>query len=581
MRPVAPTSSVWRLGWRLSQNAPRPFWWGTFLFVVFFTVPALTGWLIGEVFDALSGGQTRTLYWLAAAVLGSEVIRMTSIHFGGLHFIASWTLMQSLLQSNMLAAQVASGGPHAGHPVASAGHALSYFRDDPEDVADFVDSWLDITGGLVFSVIAILILGATDWRATLIVLIPMVAVAAVTKMLDDKIKRARRADRDATAAFTSTLGDVLAAATTIDVNDAGGPVVEEVGRLADRRRVTAVRDRVLEDGLLSFAMGSGDVALGLMLVFSVSAIRVGDLGASEIALFAAFVARLNFLPRMIGRMLARRKQSQVSFENMASLVAGGVPSNTTRPRPLPERLSELHTPTITTQTLVPLERLTVERLSVRFGDVVAVDDVSLTLDRGSFTVITGPVGSGKSTLLRAILGLVWQGEVTGSVCWNGAEIEDRGEFLSPPHASFLPQVPQLLSDTLADNVLLGSFDANSERGADRLRDALRLAALRSDLEEMPEGTDTMVGPRGLRLSGGQRQRVATARALVRRPEVVVLDDLSSALDIETELELWRNLRADGLTVLAVSHRAVAFELADQVIELTGQASDSAPTHRRT
>jgi ATP-binding cassette subfamily B protein len=178
-------------------------------------------------------------------------------------------------------------------------------------------------------------------------------------------------------------------------------------------------------------------------------------------------------------------------------------------------------------------------------------------------VLTGPIGSGKSTLLRATLGLAHQAHVTGDVLWNGERLEDRAAFLIPPNAAFLPQVPQLISDSVADNIALGIVDDA------QLTLALQLSAVLADIEEMPDGSRTLIGPRGLRLSGGQRQRVATARALVHSPELVVLDDLSSALDIETELQLWANLSAARITVLAVSHRTVAFERADQVLRLDG------------
>jgi ATP-binding cassette subfamily B protein len=140
----------------------------------------------------------------------------------------------------------------------------------------------------------------------------------------------------------------------------------------------------------------------------------------------------------------------------------------------------------------------------------------------------------------------------------------------PPNTAFLPQVPQLISDSVADNVALGEVPVAS------LELALELAAVRDDIAEMPDGVNTLIGPRGLRLSGGQRQRVATARALVHSPELVVLDDLSSALDVETELQLWANLADAGMTVLAVSHRAVAFDRADQVLHLVGGRLVAAP-----
>jgi len=122
-------------------------------------------------------------------------------------------------------------------------------------------------------------------------------------------------------------------------------------------------------------------------------------------------------------------------------------------------------------------------------------------------------------------------------------------------------VPQLVSDSLAENIAFGDVDPPD------LERALVLAELAQDVAALPDGVDTLIGPRGLRLSGGQRQRLAGARAVVHRPELVVLDDLSSALDVETERRVWENLRSAGATVLAVSHRAVAFEGADRVLRL--------------
>ena len=553
---------VWRLAWRVSQHRPQMFWLSWALFVLFFTFPVLGGWLLGRGFSALEAGEQTRVYWFAAAALVTDVLRMATIHAGALVWTRVWVHMQTLVRANLLTAQLASGGPDAGQPVGSSGEAITHFRDDVEDVTMFVDGLLDVSAGLVFTVLAAFVLGSIDAGAAAILIVPLAGVAVATRTLDNRIKRYRATDRLAAAAVGGFLGDVMSAATTVKVNGAGEHMLRRLRTLVDARRRTAVRDRVLDDGVQAFGQGAADVGLGFVLLITASALAAGTFDVGKLAVFTAYLGWLSFLPRMVGRVMARRKQAGVAFERMSGLVADRNASNTVRPRVLPVGRHEARprmTPARPPRS--PLRVLEVRGLSAEYATGGGVRDVSFTIEKGSFTVLTGPIGGGKSTLLRAILGLTHGAPSAGHVLWNGEAVADRAAFFVPPNAAYLPQVPQLISDSVADNITLGDLPR------ELLLRALDLAAVRADIEDMPDGTATMIGPRGLRLSGGQRQRVATARAVVHVPELVVLDDLSSALDVETELELWANLAAVGMTVLAVSHRTVAIDRADQVLRL--------------
>jgi ATP-binding cassette, subfamily B, bacterial len=531
---------------------------------VFFTVPAATGYVLGRGFGALGDGDTDAVYRWALLLVVAETVRMAAVHFGAVMWTKSWVHMQTLLRANLLTAQLASGGPEAGQPVGSAGEAITHFRDDTEDVTMLVDGMVDVSGGLVFTVLAGLLLGAADATAAVVLLFPLGGVVLATRALDGRIKSYRAADRVATAKVTGLVGDMMAAATTVKVNDATEPMLDRLRVLVDRRRETAVRDRVLDESVFAFSTGAADVGLGLVLLVSAGAIASGAFDIGTLALFVAYLGWLSFLPRMIGRMLARRKQASVAFDRMRRLVADDDAANLVTSRALPIEPRQRGTrPVDRRPARVLLQRLEVTGLTARYPGGAGISDVGFRVDRGSFVVVTGPVGAGKSTMLRALLGLAWQAEVTGEVRWNGERLADRAASLVPPNAAFLPQVPQLVSDSVRDNVGLGPVPS------DDLARALALAAIDDDVAALPAGDATLIGPRGLRLSGGQRQRLATARALVHAPELVVLDDLSSAVDVETELLLWDNLSAAGLTVIAVSHRAVALERADQILRLEG------------
>ena len=195
-----------------------------------------------------------------------------------------------------------------------------------------------------------------------------------------------------------------------------------------------------------------------------------------------------------------------------------------------------------------------------------IDAINLSLKRGSFTVITGRIGSGKTTLLKALLGLL--PAETGEIRWNGTVVADPTTFFVPPRCAYTSQIPRLFSEKLRDNILLGLPEDKVDLGG-----AIHQAVLEDDVAMMDDGLETMVGSRGVRLSGGQAQRASAARMFVRDAELLVFDDLSSALDVETESLLWERVFAaqdsgrDAPTCLVVSHRQRVLRRADHVIVL--------------
>jgi ATP-binding cassette, subfamily B, bacterial len=189
-----------------------------------------------------------------------------------------------------------------------------------------------------------------------------------------------------------------------------------------------------------------------------------------------------------------------------------------------------------------------------------IQDVNLEIERGTLTVITGRVGSGKTTLLRVLLGLLTK--ESGEIYWNDQPIRDPGAFFTPPRSAYTGQVPRLFSNTLRNNILLGEPRTDEE-----IAEAIRLAVMERDLSELDHGLDTLLGPRGVKLSGGQAQRTAAARMLIRGAELLVFDDLSSALDVETERQMWDRLfeQNGSSTCLVVSHRRPVLRRANHII----------------
>ncbi|HVF33208.1 MAG TPA: ABC transporter ATP-binding protein [Acidimicrobiales bacterium] len=551
--------STTRVAFQLLRNDPRAFAIAWSQWVLFHAAPLPVGWVLKLVLDHFDdGGPVATPWLLLAALVGLEVGRWALFVSAAVQWHGAWVGWVTAPRVNALDSLATGAGPAAGRLPGSPGEAVSRFRDDTQDLAVVLDIWLDISGAVLAAVVALVVIAAIDLAAALSIAVPVGIALLASARLGPRLRQWRRAAREATGAVTSYIGDTFGSILAVKAGGAEAAVDARFTALNADRAVVARRDQLGSELIRSLGYGTGEVTIGIVLLFVAGSFRRGEVGVGDIGLFASYVGVIAGVPKWAGRMGAYLRQADVSVDRLAELIDGDRQASV---RPVATHLRHGPPPLRGPGGIDdPLQELTVRGLTVRHAvSGRGIEDVDLVVRRGELVAVTGMVGAGKSTLLRGLLGLVERSQ--GDINWNGVPVDDPSTVLVPPRVAYLPQVPRLFSETLAETVLLGLPD-------DRLDEALWLACLEEDLAGMPDGASTLIGPRGLRLSGGQVQRTGAARALVRRPELLVVDDLSSALDVETEIRLWERFRSSGArTALLVSHRAHVLDAADRVLTL--------------
>jgi ATP-binding cassette, subfamily B, multidrug efflux pump len=213
-------------------------------------------------------------------------------------------------------------------------------------------------------------------------------------------------------------------------------------------------------------------------------------------------------------------------------------------------------------------------LSFAYNGVPVLNDVSLKIPAGSSLAVVGATGSGKSTLVSLVPRIY--DAPAGSVLIDGRPITDYPLATLRRAIGFVPQETFLFSDTVRENIALGAESAND----DEVRRAAEAANIAADIADFPEKYQTMVGERGITLSGGQKQRTAIARALIRDPRILVLDDALSSVDTYTEEKILNHLREvmQGRTTIFISHRVSTVRNADRIAVLHGGRIVELGTH---
>jgi len=558
-----PALPAWRVIWEMLLF--RPWLWFidllsvAFVRVSFQILPAL---IIKAFFDMITGdAQLRFGIWAIVALsivawLG-RVIGSYGFYYADVPIFAD---IPTLLRKNLLRYILKRAG--AAPLPDSPGEAVNRFKNDVNEIPLFVILINDILIGLVIVFVAVALMTHINSSVTVMALIPLLIVGVIANVASSRIEHYRRASRQATGNVTGFIGEFFGAVQAVKVATAERNVIEHFHTLNDRRRILTIREKLFDDVLGSIYRNMSTLGTGVILILVGQSMRAGTFTLGDFSLFVYLLQSMGDLTTFAGMLAARYKQLNVSVQRMYHLMENA-PLDALIERSPVDLAGPL--PHVTYETKAAsdrLDELRLEGLTFHYpGSTNGIERIDLALKRGTLTVITGRIGAGKTTLLRLLLGLL--PVEAGELQWNGEQVLKPDQFFVPPRCAYTAQVPRLFSNTLRNNILLGLKKSDEE-----IESATSLAVMDRDLEELDDNLETMVGARGVKLSGGQMQRAAAARMFIRDAELYVFDDLSSALDVETERQLWERIfAAKQGTYLVVSHRRPLLRRADHIVVL--------------
>jgi ABC-type multidrug transport system fused ATPase/permease subunit len=530
---------------RLAGNDPR--YGGTavamFAVLMLFNLDgALLPYLWADLVDG-AGSPWRP----AAGIVAGLVVALPLVYWTSAWFPEWWVRQMLRISLRLVHGQTGPRrvSPHTPAEVVAQG-------GDTERVVQLADNVIDQFIGLTVLVSMTWISGSVV--PALLFLATMLLSGLAATGFGPVLERAARGTVAARATFATALVSSLSAARTVKLAGATGPVLRHLAHLDTLRSERQRREIAVQ----VWARSTPAVTSGLLPVVAWWLYVQGDLTAAATLIAVSTLGSARWFAWTTASLVSQLPSARVWTRRTVAMAGTGAYSAAVPGVDLAAGTA----PAPDTTTRNPLRRLDlVGFTAVHENGAVGARDVDLTVERGELVLVLGPVGAGKSSLLRALAGIVHH---TGELRWNGEPVTEPELFLRPNQVGYVAQLPRVLSGTVADNISLGhAVDAS---------DAVSTAQLDHDLNRAGGGLGLLIGHKGTRLSGGQLQRLALARALAPRTELLIADDVSSALDVTTELELWRALRGHGVTVVGSTSKRAALAQADRVVVLVAGAA---------
>jgi ATP-binding cassette, subfamily B, bacterial len=481
--------------------------------------------------------------------------------------------------------------PVAYHDKADAGDLIQRCTSDVEQVRGFLAGQIiDIMRAVfLICVVVPLLLWLNPWMA-LVALAGIPAIVVFSVIFFSRIRGAFKKADEAEGAMTTQLQENL---TGIRVVRAFARQEFESEKFAARNgRFRDLQRRLI--GHMSIYWASTDLLTlaqtGAVVMLGTYWVSTGNLSVGDLMAFMAYVAMISWPIRQMGRVLTDLSKTTVSLSRLDDILSAAAEDKAAPGVPLPVRAvptgehtgGQAASATRAAEPNAPpapaAGHITVQGLAFSHDDNGhALQGVSFEVQPGQTLAIMGPSGSGKSTLVHLLVRLY--DYRTGSIRIDGRELKDLGRKEARSLFGVVMQEPFLYSKTIRDNIRLG---AGSHVGDDEVQQAAVLACIHDNIKEFEKGYDTLVGERGVTLSGGQRQRMALARAILKDPPVLILDDALSAVDTETETMILEALtrRHSRRTTLVIAHRLSTLRAADTIIVLDAGRITQAGTHEQ-
>jgi ATP-binding cassette subfamily B protein len=559
-------ASLLRRGFRVLARFvrlnPLPFSIAIVGAVIYAGASVLGTLVLGRVTDKVltpsfngNGVSDSTTWSWVALIVGVSVLRaigtVTRRYFAGKTTWLGQAWLRNSIADHFLAV------PLDFHRGSSTGELLAHADSDVLAATEVVNPLPFSTGLVVLIIFSVIALFVVDPILALVGLVLFPLMALLNRYYT------RRVERPA-AAVQAHVGEVSGIAhESFD----GALMVKSLG--LEQHEVTRLsvaadelrKERIEVGRLRAFFEPALDALpnLGIIAILAVGSWRIseGAISPGDVVQAMALFTLLAFPMRVVGFLLEEMPRAVVATERLDRVLAADVAPDPHDHDAPPTSPAEVEVRDVS--------------YSYPTGEPV-LTDVNLTLAAGEVVALVGPTGCGKSTLCELLVGLV--APDTGAIRVHGLAPDRLQREARRDLLALVFQESFVFADTVQENILVGT-----DHGADRLAHALDVAQATRFVAAMPEGTQTVLGERGVSVSGGQRQRLALARALARRPQLLVLDDATSAIDPRVEARILKALRDElRMTTLVVAQRRSTVELADRIIRMQAGRIVASGTH---